>query len=50
MLKPAFQFKKVKHSFRKAATEMPMEVMRVLIDDWPKNLKACVKSKDDHFE
>lgn len=30
--------------------EIPMDVVFASIDDWPNRLKACVKSKSDHFE
>ncbi len=34
----------------KAVREIPLAMIRELMDDWPKSLQRCVQAKDSHFE
>jgi len=34
----------------KTAASIPLEVVRVMIDEWPDRLKKCVNAKGGHFE
>lgn len=34
----------------KAAASILLELVRIVIDEWPDRLKKCVKTKGGHFE
>jgi hypothetical protein len=34
----------------KAAAEIPLEMVRAMIAEWPERLKACVRAEGSHFE
>jgi hypothetical protein len=34
----------------KAAAEIPLEMMRAVIAEWPERLKACIGAEGGHFE
>lgn len=40
----------LKRALVKAVASFPMDKVRAAIDDWPRRLEACVKSKGGHFE
>lgn len=40
----------LKRALVRAVDEIPLEKVRAAIDDWPRRLKACVKSNGGHFE
>jgi hypothetical protein len=33
-----------------AAAEIPLEMVRAAIAEWPEHLKACVEAQGGHFE
>jgi hypothetical protein len=40
----------LKRSLMKAAAEIPLEMVRAVIAEWPECLKACVEAEGGHFE
>jgi hypothetical protein len=40
----------LKRSLMKAAAEIPLETVRVVIAEWPERLNTCVGAEGGHFE
>jgi len=40
----------LKAAIVKAASEIPLEVIREYVDEWPKRLRLCITKKGGHFE
>ncbi|XP_055918417.1 uncharacterized protein LOC129950507 [Eupeodes corollae] len=40
----------LKAALLKAASSIPIDTVRAVIDQWPQRLKACIKAKGGHFE
>jgi len=40
----------LKRSLVKAVAEIPLEMARATIGEWPEHLKTCVKAEGSHFE
>ena len=40
----------LKRSLVKAAAEIPLEMVRAAISEWPERLRACIVAEGGHFE
>ncbi|CAK1582815.1 unnamed protein product [Parnassius mnemosyne] len=48
--KPHPNLESLKTSLIKAAADIDMDLVRAVIDDWPRRFKACIQNHGGHFE
>jgi hypothetical protein len=47
---PHKNLKSLKQSLVREWDKIPLDMLRTMVDDVPKRLKACIKAKGDNFE